>query len=347
MKLSNKGPSSREIVRLIFFLLLLIAGMIILVRSPRVSIPLGIGYVLSLILTPLLPFILKTGLNRLSAITILFFGLFFFMVYPMTKIGPMIMNEAESLHAFLPKAEQFVEENYHYYRLKLLEKTGFDIKEQNSSDVITYVTNSASIILTKIPTILASTLEVAFLAPFFLFFFLKDSRSFKMQVLRLIPNIIFERFYNLSFKFNKQLSDYIVAKFVEASILGSIISIGLLVMGVKFAFLLGIIAGIGNIIPYVGPIIGVLPAIVLLLAEYGLGSTFGAVMILYLVANTVDVFLIFPILVSKIVDLHPVPVVISVILGSHYMGIVGMIISIPLLAAIKLIFIEIYSELYS
>ena len=62
--------------------------------------------------------------------------------------------------------------------------------------------------------------------------------------------------------------------------------------------------------------------------------------------NVIDIAIIFPILVSKIVDLHPVVVVMSVILGSQYFGLVGMIVSIPIAAAIKLIGVELYEEFY-
>ncbi len=118
-------------------------------------------------------------------------------------------------------------------------------------------------------------------------------------------------------------------------------------MGVKFSFLLGLIAAITNIIPYVGPIFGIIPAILLALAEYGFGGTFGAIIILYLIANVIDLALVFPFLVSKIVDLHPLIVVTSVMVGSHLWGLVGMVISIPLVAALKLIAYEIYCEIYS
>jgi putative permease len=66
-----------------------------------------------------------------------------------------------------------------------------------------------------------------------------------------------------------------------------------------------------------------------------------------LIANIIDMGLVFPLLVSKIVDLHPIVVVASVILGSQYWGLVGMIVSIPLAAAVKLIFIELYREIYA
>ena len=202
-------------------------------------------------------------------------------------------------------------------------------------------------IIFNVPDILKSVLEWILLVPLFLFFYLKDSRTIKQTILRLTPNSIFERFYYLSHQFNKQLSDYIFAKFIEASIVGIIITSGLLIIGVRFSFLLGLIAAVTNIIPYVGPIFGAIPAIVLGLAEYGPGGVFGAMMILYIIANLIDLALVFPILVSKIVDLHPLLVVTSVILGSHFLGVIGMVISIPCVAALKLIFHEIYIEVYS
>jgi putative permease len=179
------------------------------------------------------------------------------------------------------------------------------------------------------------------------FFLLRDSRELRRNFLKITPNTFFERFYFLYYQFLKKLGDYIFAKFIEASIVLIIITSGLLILNIKFAFLLGLIAGITNIIPYVGPFIGAIPAVVFGIAEYGWGASFGGIVILYLVANTIDLSLVFPLLVSKIVDLHPVLVVLSVILGSQFMGIIGMVISIPMAAALKLISIEIHNEIYN
>jgi putative permease len=200
----------------------------------------------------------------------------------------------------------------------------------------------------KIPNYLANIMEWVFLVPFFTFFIIRDSVSSKKTLLSFTPNMIFERFYYVTHVFNRQLGNYFFAKFVEAIIVGGIITIGLVLMEIKYAVILGFIAGLTNIVPYVGPFLGLIPAIVLAMVEYGItSSTMGAVLVLYAVANIVDVFFVFPFLVSKIVNLHPMIVAISVIVGSHYMGITGMVISIPVVAAIKLIITEIYNEIYT
>jgi putative permease len=120
----------------------------------------------------------------------------------------------------------------------------------------------------------------------------------------------------------------------------------LLILDVRFALLFGLLAAFSNIIPYVGPVIGFVPTLLFSLAEYGSGTTLGGIITLFVVANAIDIALVFPILVSKIVDLHPLTVVVSVILGSQWLGIVGMIISIPSAAAVKLIIQEVYKEIY-
>src|SRR5690606_10909843 len=106
-------------------------------------------------------------------------------------------------------------------------------------------------------------------------------------------------------------------------------------------------AGVTNIIPYVGPLIGAAPGLIYALAEYGAGGTFAAILVLYTLANAIDIALVFPILVSRIVDLHPLVVVVSVILGSQSLGVIGMVISIPLAAALKLIILEVYQAIYT
>jgi putative permease len=182
---------------------------------------------------------------------------------------------------------------------------------------------------------------------YFLSHFLR-SLLLKKLLLSFTPNSIFERFYYVSYAFNRQLGNYFFAKFVEAFIVGAIITTGLYVIGVKYAFLLGFLAGLTNIVPYLGPILGAVPALLFGTIEYGISSqTLGAIGLLFLIANIVDIFFVFPFLVSKIVNLHPMIVAISVIVGSHYMGITGMVISIPLVAAIKLIVTEIYNEIYT
>ena len=335
-----------ERIQLIFFVFLLLLGMVVMATLSRLAIPLGLAYISYLITAPLIIYLMKLGINKTSSILVVFFGMILLSSYPIIKIVPTIKKQTEHVQYYFPKIEHYLKLNYQLFRTKLRKHTGMEISGEAINDLIIYGQEVSKAVLLKIPVILTSLLEWIFLVPLFLFFLLRDGGKFKHLVLRVVPNRIFERFYYLFHQFNKQLGGYILAKFIEASIVGLIITIGFGILDVRFSILLGLLAGITNIIPYLGPVIGAIPAILLGLVEYGPNSTFMAIVILYAVANVIDLALVFPILVSQIVDLHPVIVVISVIVGSQYLGVIGMVISIPMAAAIKLFFIEIYKELY-
>jgi putative permease len=267
---------------------------------------------------------------------------------PLVKIIPMVSDEAQNLNYTFPRIEQFAISQFEYFREIIRHKTGYIINDRYVYQLIEDVKNWSALFVIKLPNYLANLMEWIFLVPFFTFFILKDANDFKKTLLNFTPNSVFERFYYVTYAFNRQLGNYFFAKFVEAFIVGGIITIGLVLMNVQYAFLLGFIAGLTNIVPYVGPFLGAIPALLYGVVEYGLNSqTLGAIGLLYLIANIVDIFFVFPFLVSKIVNLHPVIVAVSVIVGSHYLGITGMVISIPVVAAIKLIITEIYNEIYT
>lgn len=332
--------------QLAFFSISFFCLLLVLITLPRITIPMMIAYIVCLIISPIVPQIMKLGLSRKFALLILTFLLIFLSTYPIAKVYLLIKLQVQNFEYYLPKLEGFIRHKYEALRFIVERRAGVDIGDQYIKDFLGYIKSVTGNFLLNIPKLVASLVEWVFLVPIFAFFFLRDGGRFKHLFVKLIPNLFFERFYYLTHQFNKKLGDYIFAKFIEASIVGFIITLGLIVLNIRFSLLLGFIAGVTNIIPYVGPIIGTIPAIIFGLTEYGWGASFGGIMLLYLIANFIDMVFVFPLLVSKIVDLHPLIVIIGVILGSQYLGIMGMIISIPLVAAMKLIFIEVYNEIY-
>lgn len=330
------------------FVLFVILFCTFVLALPRISVPLSLAYVQSLALGPIVNWLMKSGLSRTKAICLLFLALFILIGYPTIKFIPVLTLQARDLQYSLPQIEQYVINQYEVITLFVKEKTGHELADGYVFQALNQLEGWASTLVVKLPNILATLVEWLFLIPFFTFFFLRDSVELKTTFLNFTPNIIFERFYYVLHMFNKQLGDYFFAKFVEAVIVGSIITIGLWMMDINYAVILGFLAGLTNIVPYVGPFLGIIPAVAVTMVEYGISSpTMGAVLILYAVANAVDIFFVFPFLVSKIVDIHPMLVAIGVIVGSHYGGITGMVISIPVVAAIKLIITEIYNEIYT
>jgi putative permease len=308
--------------------------------------PLGAAYIISLILSPIIPFLMKLGLSKGTSFLIVITFLVILIVIPLVSFIPNLNFELEAVKKYIPRAEKVLTENFELIREKVKTKVGYDIGTKYLEDSISWIKDGAKNFLLKVPNLIASLLEWILLVPLFAFFILRDGYKIKKGLLSLVPNAIFERTFHVLHEFHKKLGGYIFAKFVEALILGSIVFIGFIILDIRFPFLLGLLAGITNVVPYVGPIIGIIPGVIVCLVESGVGPDLWAALILYGIANFIDLGLVFPILVSKIVDLHPVVVVVSVIFGSQYMGILGMIISIPLAAVCKLLLTEFTNALY-
>lgn len=345
MKLKKKYKGNTY--RLIFFLCIVLLILGIFFNLSRIMIPFGIAYILSLMTQPLRRSLYSVSLRKktMSILMAMVMGFLFF--YPFVQGVKTISEESHKIEYYIPKLERYLREKYSSFKYEVKNRFNYEITTNPVDKLIEYGQMSTKSVFVYLPKIVTSLLEWGFIIPLFLFFILRDGRKVRFRFLKLVPNNIVERTYYLFHQFNTKFGDYIFAKFIEAAIVGTVITTGLIIIGYPFAFLLGVVAAITNILPYIGPVIGFLPAVIIGLVDQNPNTTMGAMVLLYVIANVIDLALVFPILVSKIVNLHPMVVVISVILGSQFSGIVGMIISIPMAAFFKLLFAELYRELYS
>lgn len=338
--------TSSDRLRAIIFGLFISFSVVLFFVFPRIATPVLICYILTLILNPLLNIIERVGVSRTASSALAIVILLFLTIYPIVKVTPIIVSEINNLEIYIPKVENFLKVSYASIQQVIETRTGYRISSNYLVESINFIKDAISSFVLVLPKVLGTALELFFIVPLFLFFALKDMRTLRSGITKLLPNKYFEKLYHLSFQFNRQIGDYILAKVIEASLLGIIIFTGLFFLDIRFSLLFGLLAAVTNIIPYLGPVLGAVPAFIFLAAEYGMGTHFGGAFILYLVANVIDIAIVFPLLVSKIVNLHPVLVVGSVILGSQLLGITGMIISIPVAAAIKLLIDQMLKDVY-
>lgn len=342
----QQAVSKKELSRKIFFIVMIILVAVLAFSMSRLAIPLGVAYVLSLMLRPFRVAINSVSLKRkfFAVFFILFIG--FLIFYPLVSGVSTLTSEAHNFEIYLPKLEAYLREKYDIVRTELFMRFNYELQSNPVDSMIDYGKAYTKDLIVYFPKFFTSLFEWSFIIPLFLFFVMKDGKKMRFIFLKMVPNPWVEKVYYLFHQFNTKFGDYIFAKFIEAAIVGTIITTGLLIIDFPFALLLGIVAAITNILPYIGPIIGFLPALVIGLVDQNPDTTLGAMIALYIIANVVDLALVFPILVSKIVNLHPMIVIISVIIGSQFGGAIGMIISIPMAAFVKLLFVEIYRDLY-
>jgi len=181
------------------------------------------------------------------------------------------------------------------------------------------------------------------IVPLFTFFFLRDGRKIMRACVALAPNRYFEMVRDLSYLISRQLAHFIRGRIIEAIIVGLVVTAGLSLTDIRYAPMLGIFAGVTNLIPYIGPIIGMVPGILIAFVDLGAGGQFWWIVILYILIAQVliDNFILIPILISRVSNLHPLLVFFAIIVGGKLYGIIGMIIGVPIVSIIKITLLEI------
>jgi predicted PurR-regulated permease PerM len=179
------------------------------------------------------------------------------------------------------------------------------------------------------------------------FYILKDLEYFKKLYGDITSTLMKrrknEKLRRLLAEINSIVASFIRGQLLDALLVGILCSIGLSIIKLDFAVLIGMTAGISNIIPYFGPIIGSVPAVIVGLLS---GSPIKALLavIVLVVVQQIDSALISPKVVGNSVGLHPVFVMLSIIVGGAYFGLWGMLIAVPTAAIIKMFLIRWFED---
>ncbi len=318
---------------------------LIILKVDNILLSFILAFVISYLLAPVVNAAERTGISRKVAVAGLFLFLTALFATGIYLLLPVVTAQVSALRSELPHFIDGVS--------KLLITAETRINAILSGVYQLDVSATANRVLSglsgqmfeDLPRYTSSSLAVLILAPFFAFFMVLDGQAAAKKILELVPNNLFEPALNLKHRMNAQLGGYIRARLLEAGIVCLVVWLGLAVIGFPYAVLLGTFAGLTNLIPYIGPIIGAVPAILMTLVTGASGLTVLAVVAVYTVAQLIDNFVIIPLVVARIVDLHPVVVVIVIIVGAQLAGIIGMIISIPVACILKLTAMAIYEHL--
>ena len=136
---------------------------------------------------------------------------------------------------------------------------------------------------------------------------------------------------------DRVFSGYIRGQSMDAVIMGVMTTLTLLIAGIPYAPVIGILTGLGNLVPYVGPVVGFGSLIIVCLAEGSVTHLIAGAVILAVVMF-VDANIINPRIVSSNVEVHPVLVIVALLAGGKVGGVVGMLVAVPIAALVKLQF---------
>lgn len=323
----------------ITFILLILSVMVTFLYIVRNGLyPFIIAFFMAYLLNPAVSYLERRGFGRITAILSLYAVVFSLLIYGGSRLFPIIIHELESFSKDLPALVGAVEE----------EMQAFQLQYQNSAlpyslrvtldQRLVFLQSEGQAYITSLVDALMGLITHAIglvITPVLAFYLLSDWNQFKEELLRIIPGG-WRHEVSLVWKdLDKVLSGVIRGQVTVAIIVGVLVSAGLYLLNVKYALLIGILAGMLDLIPYFGAIIGATPAVTLALLE----SPYLAVkvVLLFFIIHQVEGTIIGPKILGESVGLHPLSVIFFVFVGSELGGLSGMLLGVPVAAIGKVL----------
>lgn len=173
------------------------------------------------------------------------------------------------------------------------------------------------------------------LVPFFAFFLLRDTRRLTAYVMDRLPPAHVETSVAVWCEIDGIIGRYLRGVALDGLVIGVLAAAGLWAIGVPYPLLLGVFAGLANVVPFVGPLLSAVAAGLVVLTQ-GLGlAGIGRVVALFLVLKVLDDAVIQPLTIGRSVHLHPMLLLASVVAGNQALGVLGMIIAVPTVTVLQ------------
>ena len=301
-----------------------------------IFIILVLSILLSIIFEPFIKIIEQKGMTRLTA-TILVFIVVGFLIYLIFSfIIPRLSYQINqlievlknfSIHDQIVAVEKEIHKYLPFFKVGTLSK---DVE----GTISIYIVNSFKEFSTVLGSIV-SVIAILVIVPFITFFLLKDSRNIFRGILNVMPNKYFEMSYWIIKKVSLSMGRFVRAWIFDATFVGFCCGLGFYFIGIDNALTLGVIAGLGHLVPYFGPVIGGIPAAIISIIQYGDLSHIPPLLIVIAIIYAIDNGFVQPYIFSKSVEMHPIVIILLIIAGGQLFGVLGMLLAVPTTTVIK------------
>ena len=272
-------------------------------------------------------------------------------------VAPIISREAKSIYQIDPEQLSYYSNDIWNYIRNFIHQQGW-IKDMNNIETemmsklkswinISSVGSAFSSLFSFITSFVMAVFSIFFLS----FFFLKDKQLLKEILLSIFPKQSQHKITNVFSKIRLLLSRYFLGLLIQISIVMLLIFLGLTIFDIPNALLIAFIAGLLNVIPYIGPAIGTVLGVVLAVVSTlstgvysGIEWVIFEVLAIFAAVNVLDISVNQPLIFSKSVNAHPVEIFIVTLIGGHLGGIGGMVIAIPTYTVVRIVLKEYLSE---
>lgn len=291
---------------------------------------------------PLYRYFIHKKIPKVLAIIIVFGIIIALLILTIVFLIPSVINQLNILYKEIPN---FIE-NYQNLILsikpqlsKFINPADVEILlKENLSELQKGILGFSQSIIIYLSNIVSSVTFGIVIIPLILFYLMRDMFIFKENLYIFVSKENKKEFKEVLEEIDHIVSGFIRGRIIVCFIVGTLIGIGLYFLNLKFALIIGIISGVFNFIPFLGPIVGVVLALI-----FALGQPWWIllmIVVLFILVNQLEAIYLNPNILGKGLGLHPLTVILSMLICGQLLGILGVLVAVPLAAILKVLAIR-------
>lgn len=213
----------------------------------------------------------------------------------------------------------------------------------NASKIASQLTTFLTSFLSGFAGTISSTATVMMTFPFILFFLLKDASKFRKFLINNLSSKISKSFDRTLNEIDEKVGSYIQGQMLVSLCIGIMLFIGYNIIGLHYAISLAALASVLSIVPYLGPILAILPA--MLVAASTSWVMILKMLVVWGLVQFIEGNILSPNIMGKSLNMHPLSVIFVIIVGTNLAGVVGAILAIPMYSILKILVVKIFKRI--
>jgi predicted PurR-regulated permease PerM len=293
-----------------------------------------VAILLSSALEPGVKFLQKKKIPRILSIVLIYVCLFLVVSSALILLIPPLTEQIGQLAQSFPFYWEKLSAGFYSIREYSQEHGFLDNIQQALDSLQTSFSQAAGNIFSLIGTVFGNIISFILILVL-TFYFLVQENAIKKSFRFVTPAKYQPYLSDLITRMQQRVGLWLRGELILGLIIGSLSFIGLWLLGIKYFLVLAIIAGIFELIPYIGPVLGAIPAVFIAFAQSPWKALF--VLILYWLIQQVENHLIVPKVMQKAVGLNPIVVIIVILVGAKLAGFIGVLLAVPTAAALSVV----------
>lgn len=342
-----KGKLHYYTLEILFILLIILVGTKIQfifypigVFTTTLFFPILISGFLFFILSPVVQLLVKKKVPKSVAIIAIYLAGIGLLVLIGASIGPTIVSQitelAKSTPNFVNESRKMLLDLSHsdtYNWILNHDIVSIDDIEKKLTSFSQALTDGLWDRIKGVFSVVANVTLVIITVPFILFYMLKDGHRLEGGILKFMPSDLKDEISKILKETSTTLGDYIQGQLIVCLFIATATTIGYMIIGLKYALIFGLMIGVLNLIPYVGPWIGTVPALVIGYLDSPMKALL--VILVIVIVQQLDGNIISPLVIGNKLDVHPLTIMLLLLVAGNLAGILGMVLAVPSFAVTR------------